>query len=59
MLVLTALQVRDLVGAAPDQTVRGLFALTKTAGLRKGELPGLSWADIDFAHGRLTVARTP
>ncbi len=42
-------QQRDLLAPA--------FRLAGLAGMRRGEVLGLTWADIDFDHGALTVRR--
>jgi integrase len=51
-------QVRLLLDAAADPSMRALYAIAATAGLRRGELLGLRWADIDFERRMLTVHRT-
>jgi integrase len=35
-----------------------LWHLAALTGMRRGEVCGLRWADIDFAHGRLSVRRS-
>ncbi|HET9078569.1 MAG TPA: tyrosine-type recombinase/integrase [Acidimicrobiales bacterium] len=35
----------------------GLWLLAATTGMRRGELCGLEWSDVDFERGRLTVRR--
>jgi integrase len=48
-----------VLDAAPGLQWRLVFALPRLAGLRcPSEVGGLSWADVDFANGRLTV-RSP
>ncbi len=47
-------QVRDLIAHAPDYW-RPLFVLAATSGLRRGELLGLTWGDIDLESATLTV----
>jgi integrase len=45
--------------ACPGPEWRALVALTRFAGLRcPSEVGGLTWGDVDFHHGRLTV-RSP
>jgi integrase len=41
-------------GAYPDH-VAPIVALALNTGLRRGELLGLRWADVDLGHARLTV----
>jgi integrase len=64
---LSADEVRSLLATAdrlavPGATAaRGLRALVHLAvrtGLRKGELFGLRWADVELDSGRLTIARS-
>jgi integrase len=58
MQTLTRDEVQRLVAAAGDATFRCLYLLAATAGLRRGELVGLRWSDIDLDRGQLTVLRT-
>lgn len=51
-------QVQKLVADAPDDTAAALYAVAATCGLRRGELLGLRWSDLDFEKGQLTVQRT-
>ena len=37
---------------------RALYALTIFSGLRRGELLGLQWKDVDFKEGSINVVRT-
>jgi integrase len=53
--------IQRLVTAAEDrgQPVLAIsIALAATTGLRRGELTGLRWSDIDLGHGRLYVRRS-
>ncbi len=55
---ITYLSARDLarlLDATADDDLGPLYALAATTGLRRGELLGLTWADV--ADGRLTVRR--
>ena len=55
---LTAEQVAQLLAAcAEDEAVGPLVTVAVLTGLRLGELLGLTWSDIDFARGELSVAR--
>jgi integrase len=44
--------------AAADPELRVAFALAAGCGLRRGELLGLRWADLDLDAGRLRVRRS-
>jgi integrase len=48
---------RFLAGAAGDD-LEALWIVAATLGLRRGELIGLRWPDVDLARGTLTVQRT-
>lgn len=52
---LKPVEYHRLLNAAPSLKWRALYALGYTAGLRKGELFNLRWADIDFEKCELTV----
>lgn len=55
---ITYLAARDLaklLDATTDEPLGPLYALAATTGLRRGELLGLTWADV--AGGQLTVRR--
>lgn len=52
---LTARDVGKLLEATADDELGPLYALAATTGLRRGELLGLTWADV--GDGRLTVRR--
>ncbi len=53
---LTARDLGKLLDATADDDLGPLYALAATTGLRRGELLGLTWADV--ADGRLTVRRS-
>ena len=44
-----------ILDACPDGQWRILFALCRWTGLRRGEALRLTWADVDWKDGRLTV----
>jgi integrase len=52
-------QVRALFEAARGDRLEALYVLAVTAGLRRGELQGLTWEDVDLDAGTLQVRRTP
>lgn len=58
MRALTRDEVMTLIDSAPDPVMKTLYAVAATAGLRRGELLGLKWPDVDFARGMLVVQRT-
>ena len=54
---LTVDEARRLVAVIKGDRFEALWLCALTLGLRKGELLGLRWADIDFEAGTLTVRR--
>ena len=54
-LTLTTAQARVLLDALPGHWLEGHLRLALTAGMRSGEISGLTWQDLDLAHARLTV----
>ncbi len=53
---LTADEATGFLMAVADDRLVALYTLAIYVGLRKGEILGLTWDDIDFAKGTLTVA---
>jgi integrase len=51
-------QVRVLFEAASGDRLEALYIIAVTAGLRRGELQGLKWDDLDLEAGMLQVRRT-
>jgi integrase len=51
-------QARAFLAATADDRLAFAWALLLTRGLRRGELCGLRWSDIDFANRVLHVNRT-
>jgi integrase len=51
-------QVRALFEAAREDRLEALYVVAVTAGLRRGELQGLKWEDLDLEGGTLQVRRT-
>jgi len=54
---LTVEQARALLRAAEGDRLRALYVLALFLGLRRGELLGLRWDDVDLDTGTLTVRR--
>ncbi|MFD8723900.1 tyrosine-type recombinase/integrase [Streptomyces sp. NPDC059629] len=55
---LTADEARQLLTAAESHRLRALFELALHTGLRKGELLGLRWEDLDLDAGTAAIRRT-
>jgi integrase len=55
--VWTADQVRGFLTARRGDRLYAAWLLALTSGLRRGELAGLVWGDIDLERGTLSVAR--
>lgn len=53
-----ATQVRALLEATRNDRLHPLWRLLAMAGMRRGEVLGLKWEDIDFAARRLSVRRS-
>ena len=57
MKTLTADQLSAFFREARDSGVYELYYLDLATGLRRGELLGLKWTDVDFDHGVLKIQR--
>jgi integrase len=58
MLWWTPQQVRTFLGAVDGDRFYALWVLLLTTGMRRGELAGLRWCDVDLDAGVLSVVRT-
>lgn len=58
MRALTSEQAQRFLEAASADPLEALYVLALTTGMRRGELLGLKWEDIDVAHATLQVRRT-
>ena len=54
----TALELRAFLAAVAGDRLVACFALAATSGLRRGELLGLRWDDVDLEHCTLAVRRS-
>ena len=55
---LTTDEARRLLTTAQDHRLHALFELALHTGLRKGELLGLRWEDLDLGSGTAAIRRT-
>jgi integrase len=51
-------ELRRLLAATSDDALGSFWALAASIGLRRGELIGLRWSDVDTKAGTLRVARS-
>jgi integrase len=54
----TAEEARSFLAAAKVHRLHALFVVALALGLRRGELLGLRWSDVDFRTGQLRVWQT-
>ena len=52
---LTDDEIPSFLSAIEDDPMRNAYALCLFAGLREGECLGLSWGQVDFQRGRITI----
>jgi integrase len=55
---LTATEARQFLQTAADDRLHALYELALRTGLRKGELLGLRWEDLDLDGGTATIHRS-
>ena len=55
--VWTAAEARQFLDALADDRLVALWTLALHTGMRRGELAGLRWSDVDLDAGTLTVAQ--
>jgi len=56
-MVWTAAHIGHFLDEVADDRLYALWHILGTRGLRRGEVLGLQWGDIDWEHGTLTVER--
>lgn len=49
---------KKLIQAARESNIEALLIIAVTTGMRRGEILGLRWSDIDLDHGLLYIRRT-
>jgi integrase len=54
----TSDDLREFLNAACEDRLFAAFVLLATTGMRRGEVAGLRWVDIDLDGGRLAVVQT-
>jgi integrase len=58
MRPLSAKEARRLLDAAKGDKLEALYVVAVTTGMRRGELLGLKWSDVDLGNTRLSIRRT-
>lgn len=58
MQILTVEEIRRFLEVAQEHRLYPAFLLLATTGMRRGEVLGLKWGDVDWEHGTVTVKRT-
>jgi len=53
--VLTPEQYRSLIENAPNEKYRSIFEILAHTGMRKGELNGITWGDVDLEKGVVSL----
>ena len=57
MQVLTPAEIIRFLTQAKEEGYYEIFLLELTTGMRRGEIIGLKWRDLDLATGELHIAR--
>lgn len=55
---LTIEEIHRLINAAQAEHLKTFYLIAFSTGLRKGEILGLKWSDIDFSQGIIEVEKT-
>jgi integrase len=55
---LSAEETRKLLEAANGDRLEALYVLAVTTGMRRGELLGLKWSDVDLENATVSIRRT-
>ena len=58
MQVWTAAELRAFLGHVESDRLYALWQLASSTGMRRGELLGLQWPDIDLGRARIAVRRS-
>jgi integrase len=58
MRTLSAEEVRDVLDGMRDTVIFPQIVILLATGIRRGELTGLQWSDVDFDAGKLRVERS-
>jgi len=51
-------QLAEFVWSVADHRLSAIWRLIATTGLRRGEVLGLRWTDVDLANGKMTIRST-
>lgn len=54
----SAREVRTFLEHVRDDRLYAAYVLAATTGMRRGEVLGLRWQDVDLNHGRVSVSQT-
>ena len=58
MHIWSAAELGEFLAGISDDRLSGAWWLLATTGMRRGEVLGLRWADVDLANGLLRITRT-